>query len=82
MLFRSFTGQPQARVGIVEARCRQDLERDVSSEMLIVGAIHLAHATSTQFADDAVVREPPAIHTYLYFNTNRCARRLVTISAV
>src|SRR6185436_9036459 len=76
------TNQPRARGGIVEAGCRQDLDRDVSIELFIAGAIHLAHATSTQSADDAVVREPPAIHTYLYFNTNRCARRLVTISAV
>ena len=57
-----FSDQSCACRGIVEARGGKDFDGDVSIELLIAGAIHLSHATSAQSADDAVVRQPPAIH--------------------
>src|SRR5688572_19440922 len=56
-----FTHQPGARGEIVESGGWQYLDRDVSIKLLVAGAIHLSHATSAQSADDAVVRQPPAI---------------------
>jgi hypothetical protein len=57
-----FTHQSGARGGIMEARSGEHFDGDVAIQLLVAGAIHLAHATSPEPADDAVVCQPPAIH--------------------
>ena len=57
-----FTHQPGACGGIVKVRGQEAFDGDVSIELLVAGPIHLAHSTSAESADDAVVRKPPAIH--------------------
>jgi hypothetical protein len=56
------TNQPGPRDGIAEVRYREHLDRHVAIQLLIARAIHLAHPTGAQPADDAIVRQPLAIH--------------------
>ena len=79
--------QPGTGCGIVEARGRQDFDCHLAIELLVPGAIHLAHAPGPEPVDDSIVCELLALHRTspdyrAVFNTNRCARRFVTISAV
>ena len=48
--------RPRARV--IEAVRRKELDRDVAMQVLVLGAIDLAHPASAQSVDDAVVSEP------------------------
>jgi hypothetical protein len=57
-----FPDEPGASGGVVEARGRQDLDRHIPFEPLVVGAIHLAHAAGPESLDDAVRAEGSANH--------------------
>jgi hypothetical protein len=51
-------------IRIAGALARKHLQRDLASELQVVGNKHLAHAALTERADDAVVGEGLSDHTY------------------
>ena len=52
--------QPRAALGIGLERVRQELQRDLTSEPDVFGAIHLAHAAGAEAPIDPVVLHGPA----------------------
>jgi hypothetical protein len=58
----SLAHESSARHGILEGRGRQELERHVSIEMLVMRAIHLAHAARPEHRENAIVAELPTDH--------------------
>ena len=52
--------EPRQPIGILRAERRQDLDRDVASELRVAGAIHLAHAARADRRVNPVGAERPA----------------------
>jgi hypothetical protein len=52
-----FTFESRPAVGIARRLVRQDLERDLASELRVFGQVDFAHAAGAQRAQDAIVRE-------------------------
>ena len=55
-----FPSEPGEAVGIVDEALRQDLQRDVASELCVLGAIDLAHPARAEGRQDFVSTEPRA----------------------
>ena len=55
-----FAREPRKAVRLVRERVRQDLERDIGSELRIAGAIHLPHSPFADRGDDVVDAEAHA----------------------
>src|SRR5262245_35115659 len=56
------TVEPGDAFGIVDKRCWQDLDRDVSTELIVTSAIDLSHATRPKRRDDPVRTELGGSH--------------------
>jgi hypothetical protein len=55
-----FPQQPRPRGAITEHARRQDLDRDVPVQALVMAVIHLAHATRAQERENFISAEPIA----------------------
>ena len=56
----SFAFEPREPVGIAGDRIWQHFDRDVSFELAVVGAVHLAHTAATERRDDFIRADPRA----------------------
>ncbi len=52
-----FAFEAGAAIGVVGGIVRQHLERDLASELRVLGKVHLAHAAGAQCAEDPIVRD-------------------------
>ena len=52
-----FTLKPRQAIRIGDECVRKDLERHIALQLGVVRAVHLAHATSAQRADDVIGTE-------------------------
>ena len=52
-----FAFEAGAAIGIVGGIVRQHLERDLASELRVLGKVHLAHAAGAECAEDPIVRD-------------------------
>lgn len=49
--------EPSQPICVVREGIRQDFEGDLATELLVVGAVHLAHPAFAEEADDAISAE-------------------------
>ena len=59
-----FAQQTGGRERVVGGGSRKDLDGDVALELLVVGAIHLAHPARSNAVPDSIVAEPTADHDW------------------
>ena len=55
-----FALETRQAIGIVGERVRQNLDRDLASQLRVARAIHLAHAAGTEYRDDLIRAEARA----------------------
>ena len=57
-----FLAEPFPRALIVGGASREDLDGDITVEVLIMGAVYLAHSTRADFLNNIVVAKRAANH--------------------